>query len=55
MVLLRGDGTESWATDSLSADSPLGRALLGHRVGDEVEIALHAAIPTRRLTIEAIE
>jgi transcription elongation GreA/GreB family factor len=55
VVSIRYDEPESWAADSLSADSPLGRALLGRRAGDEVEVVLHAAIPTRRVTIEAIE
>jgi transcription elongation GreA/GreB family factor len=54
VVLIRCDDPESWATDSLSAHSPLGRALLGHRAGDEVEVVLHAAVPTRRVTIDTI-
>ncbi len=55
IVPIRGDEPGSWATDSLSADSPLGAALLGRRAGDEVEVAMHASIPVRRVTIEAIE
>ena len=55
VVLIRSEDPESWAVDSLSAGSPLGTALLGHRVGDEVDVVLHAAIPTRRVTIEAVE
>ena len=44
-----------WATDSLSADSPLGGALIGGHVGQEDEVVLHTSLPVRRVKIEAIE
>ena len=37
----------------ISMDSPLGRALLGRRVGDEVGVALPAGV--QRITITAID
>ena len=40
---------------SINPDSPLGSALMGHHIGDEVEVVLHELLPVRRLTIEAIE
>jgi transcription elongation GreA/GreB family factor len=55
MILMRDDDEEAWAWDSLSTNSPLGAALLGRHVGDEVEVDLHAVIPVRRVRIEAIE
>jgi transcription elongation GreA/GreB family factor len=41
--------------DSLHPESPLGRALMGHHPGDEVEVVLHEGLPVRRVTVEAIE
>lgn len=55
VVLIRGDDAESWAADSIHADSPLARSLLGHRAGDEVEVHLHPEVPIRKVTIVAIE
>ena len=55
VLLIRGDAAESWAPDSISADTPLAQALLGHRVGDEVTIELHRAVPRRSVVILAIE
>lgn len=55
VVHIRRDEPESWAADSISADTPLARALLGHRAGDEVTIELHPAVPIRKLTILGIE
>lgn len=52
-VQIRDDA--NWTYDMLAAESPLGRALMGHRVGEEVEVHLAASLPTRRVTIEAIE
>lgn len=40
---------------SVSTESPLGRALLGHHVGDEVSVVLARAIPARKFTITAID
>jgi transcription elongation GreA/GreB family factor len=40
---------------SIQADTALGKALMGRRVGDEVEVEMHPALPKRRVTIEAIE
>jgi transcription elongation GreA/GreB family factor len=34
-------------------DSPLGRALLGRRIGDRLELSLPAGV--KRLTVTAIE
>jgi transcription elongation GreA/GreB family factor len=50
-IRIEGEPTQN----GLHPDTPLGRALLGHRVGDQVEIDLHPVLPKRRLTIEAIE
>jgi transcription elongation GreA/GreB family factor len=55
LILMRDDDAESWALDGLSTNSPLGAALLGRHVGEEVEVILHAVIPVRRVKIEAIE
>jgi transcription elongation GreA/GreB family factor len=55
MILMRCDDGESWAVDSLSTNSPLGLALMGRQVGDDIEVNLHAAIPVRRVKIEGIE
>jgi transcription elongation GreA/GreB family factor len=55
VILMRDDDAEVWAWDSLSTNSPLGLALLGRHVGDEVEVNLHAVIPVRRVKIEGIE
>jgi transcription elongation GreA/GreB family factor len=52
-VRIRDDA--NWAHDMLDAGSPLGRALMGRGVGEEVEVHLAASLPTRRVTIEAIE
>lgn len=46
---------EAWTHDGIEANSPLGRALMGRHEGDEVEVELAACLPTRRVTIEAIE
>jgi hypothetical protein len=54
-VLIRTGEPQAWAVDSLSADSPLGTALMGHHAGEEVEVVLHPSIPSRRVKIEAIE
>jgi transcription elongation GreA/GreB family factor len=35
--------------------SPVGRALMGRRVGDEVDVHLAGGLPVRRVRIEAIE
>jgi len=40
---------------TIHPDSPLGRALLGSKVGDEVVVRLSPALPNRRLTIMAVE
>jgi transcription elongation GreA/GreB family factor len=55
VILMRSDDAEEWAVDSLSTNSPLGLALMGRHVGEEVEVNLHAVIPVRRVKIEAIE
>jgi transcription elongation GreA/GreB family factor len=46
---------EAWTPDGIEADSPLGRALMGRHVGDEVEVRLADSLPVRRVKIEAIE
>jgi transcription elongation GreA/GreB family factor len=55
VVHIRDDRPASWAPDSISPGTPLAQALIGHRVGDEVSIELHAAIPVRKVTILGIE
>jgi transcription elongation GreA/GreB family factor len=62
VVVIRHDDPELWAEkpetwikDSISGNSPIGAALLGRQVGEEVEVFLHASIPVRRVTIEAVE
>jgi transcription elongation GreA/GreB family factor len=40
---------------ALRPDSPLGRALIGRKAGETVEIVLHPSLPTRQLTILSIE
>jgi transcription elongation GreA/GreB family factor len=55
VVLIRSEESESWPADSLSANSPIGAALMGGRVGQEIEVILHASIPVHRVKIEAIE
>jgi len=54
-VLLVRDDDEGWAVDSIHVDTPLMRALLGHRAGDEVEVRLHEAVPVRKVTVLSIE
>lgn len=54
-IRIRGDGQESWAADSVTADTPLARALVGHQVGDLVDVVVHPALPTRQVTILGIE
>jgi transcription elongation factor GreB len=36
--------------DYLSMDAPLGRALLGKRIGDELEVQLPGGVLTARIT-----
>lgn len=55
VVRIRGDEPESWSADSIHIGAPLARALIGHRVGDEVTIELHAAVPVRRVVVLGIE
>lgn len=45
----------AWTYDSIEPGSPLARALMDHKVGDEVELRLAEGVPTRRLIIESIE
>ena len=40
---------------TVRSDSPLGRAVMGRRVGDEVVIELHGDVPDRTVTIVDIE
>jgi transcription elongation GreA/GreB family factor len=40
---------------SVRHDTPLGKALMGARVGETVEVTLHVSLPVRRLTILGIE
>jgi transcription elongation GreA/GreB family factor len=55
VILIRGEGAESWAADSITTDTPLARAILGHRAGDEVTVEPHPSVPVRKVTILAIE
>jgi transcription elongation GreA/GreB family factor len=55
VVHIRDDRPASWAVDSISANTPMARALIGHRAGDEVTIDVHPAVPVRKVTILGIE
>lgn len=55
VLLIRRDQPEWSAMDSISADTPLARALIGHRAGDEVEVRLHPAVPVHRVAILSIQ
>ena len=45
----------NWSPGMLDPQSPLGKALIGRHVGEEVEVHLASSLPTRRVTIEALE
>jgi transcription elongation GreA/GreB family factor len=52
---IRDDAAPAYVYDGLHPETPLGRALMGRHVGDEVEVVLHEALPVRRVTVESIE
>jgi transcription elongation GreA/GreB family factor len=52
-VQIRAPG--AWSFDAIQPNTPLGRAVIGNHVGDEVEVVMVEGILTRRVTIEAIE
>jgi transcription elongation GreA/GreB family factor len=55
VLWLRGTDPATWAPNSISVDTPLGRALLGHKVGDHVEAQAHPILPVRNIAILAID
>ena len=54
-LLIRGCDHESWAVDSIDSETPLARALVGKRAGDEVEFQVHEAVPVRWLTVLSVD
>jgi transcription elongation GreA/GreB family factor len=56
VVLLRDDDDPAmWVRDGVSTNTPLARAILGHRAGEEVEVVLHPPLPVRKVRILAVE
>jgi transcription elongation GreA/GreB family factor len=55
VLLIRGEPADWSPAGSISPDTPLARALMGHRVGDEVEVHVHPVVPVRKVTVLAIE
>lgn len=55
IVRIRSDAREAWAADSISANTPLARALMGHKPGDVVEVQPHPVLSVSSIVIVAIE
>ena len=52
-VTIRDDTAPTYT--SIHSDSPLGKALMGRRVGDQVAVRIARSLPERTVTILAID